>query len=220
MNDEVRERAERLFWSRSRPLLKGDRPMNLTALWHRCVADASIDEQAGDGMGMLLAKLKRTKREMLDIPTWAIKSIGGYADESSVHGYLAVFGNEDLTHDVIEPGAFDKTLRECKAFAAKHNTDAIWPLLWQHDQHEPIGGITEARADGRGLLIKAIVNTDCDRGRQAYGSLQTGVLSFSIGYRAIKSVYVGAVRHLKEIQLLEGSVVTFPANREARPLAA
>jgi HK97 family phage prohead protease len=218
MNDEVRARAERLFWQRSRPFLKGSGPpVDLSALWKRCVRDA--DDEQGHGMDLLLRKLARTPRETLDIPAFAIKAIGGYADESSVHGYLSVFGNEDSTHDIVEPGAFRKTLLECKQFAAKHQTDAIWPLLWQHDQHEPIGGIIEAREDSRGLLIKAIVNTDCDRGRQAYGSLQTGVLSFSIGYRAIKSKYVGGVRHLTEIQLLEGSVVTFPANREARPLA-
>jgi HK97 family phage prohead protease len=172
------------------------------------------------GMELLLAKLKRTPRETLDIPGWAVKSIGGLAADSSVDGYLAVFGNVDLTGDVVEPGSFTKTLTESKAFAARHGTSAIWPLLWQHDQHEPIGGITEARQDGKGLLIHAVVNVDCDRGRQAYGSLQAGVLSFSIGYRAVKSDYKGGVRHLREIQLLEGSVVTFPANREARPLAS
>jgi HK97 family phage prohead protease len=217
MNDEVRARAEQLFWQRSQDYLRRSVPVDLSDLWYRCTLDATAE--SGDGMAALLSKVVRTPRETLDLPLRAIKSIGGHAD-SSVDGYLSVFGNVDLTNDVVEQGAFIKTLIETKAFAARHGTSAIWPLLWQHDQHEPIGGITEAHEDRRGLLIHATINTACDRGKQAYGSLRDGVLSFSIGYRAVKADYKGGVRHLTEIQLLEGSVVTFPANREARPLAA
>jgi HK97 family phage prohead protease len=215
MDERIRQRAEQLFWQRSQDYLRRNVPVDLSDLWYRCTLDATAE--SGDGMAALLSKVVRTPRETLDLPLRAIKSIGGHGD--AVSGYLSVFGNVDLTNAVVEQGSFIKTMIESKAFAAKHGTSAIWPLLWQHDQHEPIGGIVEAREDRRGLLIKAVVNTSCDRGRQAFGGLRDGVLSFSIGYRAVKSDYRGGVRHLREIQLLEGSVVTFPANREARPLA-
>lgn len=220
LTDAQRERAERLFWQRSQSFLRGDHHVDLSAVWHRCVRDVLRNEADG-GMHLLLAKVARTPRETLDVPPWSRKSLGmsGDDNDSSVDGYLSVFGNTDLVNDVVCQGAYTKTLAEAQAFARTHGTDALWPLLWQHAQDEPIGAITAAREDQHGLRIHAVVNTDCDRGRQAYGGLKAGVLSFSIGYRPIKYTYTGSTRNLKEVALLEGSVVTFAANREARPLA-
>ncbi len=137
-------------------------------------------------------------------------------DGGLVEGYLATFGNEDKTKDVIHQGAFSATLAEAKAFAAQHHTKALYPLLWQHDQHDPIGGIMEAREDSHGLFVVCKLNRDCEHGRQAYAGLRGGYMSFSIGYKPIKYEWQGSVRHLTEVALGEGSAVTFPANREAQ----
>lgn len=142
------------------------------------------------------------------------------ADDASgmVEGYLSVFGNEDLGHDVVDKGAFAASLAKASAAAARHGSAALYPLLFQHDAHDPIGGIVAAKEDIHGLRIKAHINTTVEHGRQAYHGLKHGYMGFSIGYRPVKYEYQGTTRHLKEIALAEGSAVTFPMNTEARAL--
>lgn len=139
-----------------------------------------------------------------------------HEDAGLVGGYLSTFENEDLGHDIIHQGAYRKTIDEASRFARTHNAAALWPLLWQHDKGEPIGGITSAKEDSHGLLIAAHLNMDIERGRQAYHGLKQGYLSFSIGYRPIRYEWKGNIRHLYEIALGEGSAVTWPMNPEAR----
>jgi Escherichia/Staphylococcus phage prohead protease len=137
-----------------------------------------------------------------------------------VEGYLAVFNNVDLGKDVIEVGAFKQTLAQARAFTKQHNASALWPLLWQHDRADAIGGIIEAREDSKGLFISARLNLDIEHGRQAYDGLKQGYLAFSIGYRPLGYSWQGNIRHLTEIALSEGSAVTFPMNQEARATGA
>jgi HK97 family phage prohead protease len=212
LTDALRRRAERLFWQRSQQHLHGP-PTDLSDLYQQCVADV-LAEQSPE-LARLAKLMALGPLTTLDV---AIKALGGSDTDGTVDGYLAAY-TLDLGNDVIHPGAFTKTLREAKAFAAAHQTDSLFPLLWQHQKDEPIGAVVQAREDARGLLVTARLNRDCDRGRQAYDGLKNGYLSFSIGYRPVKSRYEGKVRHLTEIGLAEGSVVTFPMNPEARATA-
>lgn len=136
-----------------------------------------------------------------------VKSI----DEQGIfEGYAAVFGNEDLGGDIIEPGAFKKTLQE----------NPRMPILWQHDPREPIGVTLEAYEDMHGLRVRGQLNLETSRGREAYALLKQGALKgLSIGYDAIKEVWEGARRRLKEIRLWEWSLVTFPMNPLAQVTA-
>lgn len=136
-----------------------------------------------------------------------VKSI----DEQGIfEGYAAVFGNEDLGGDIIEPGAFKKTLQE----------NPRMPILWQHDPREPIGVTLEAYEDTHGLRVRGQLNLETSRGREAYALLKQGALKgLSIGYDAIKEVWEGARRRLKEIRLWEWSLVTFPMNPLAQVTA-
>lgn len=136
-----------------------------------------------------------------------VKAIG---DEGLFEGYAAVFGNVDLGGDVIEPGAFKKTLSENPRI----------PILWQHDPKEPIGVTLEAREDAKGLLVKGQLNLETTKGREAYALLKQGALrGLSIGYDAVKEVWEGSIRRLKEIRLWEWSLVTFPMNPAAQVVA-
>ncbi len=132
-------------------------------------------------------------------------------DEAGVfEGYAAVFGNEDLGGDIIEPGAFTKTLQE----------NPNMPILWQHDPREPIGVTLSAVEDGRGLRVRGQLNLETSRGREAYALLKQGALKgLSIGYDAVKELWEGTTRRLKEIRLWEWSLVTFPMNLQAQVTA-
>ena len=136
-----------------------------------------------------------------------VKQIGS---EGEFEGYAAVFSNVDLAGDVIEPGAFTKTLQENK----------VIPILWQHKQDEPIGVTTEIMQDDYGLHVKGQLNLNTTRGREAYELLKQGAIKgLSIGYETVKETWINGIRHIKEIRLWEYSLVTFPANVEARVVA-
>lgn len=136
-----------------------------------------------------------------------VKSI----DEQGIfEGYAAVFNNEDLGGDIIEPGAFKKTLKE----------NPKMPILWQHDLREPIGVTLEAYEDDKGLRVKGQLNLETTKGREAYALLKQGALKgLSIGYDAVKELWEGTTRRLKEIRLCEWSLVTFPMNPLAQVMA-
>jgi HK97 family phage prohead protease len=138
-----------------------------------------------------------------------------FVSETGVfEGYASVFGVTDSVNDRIAPGAFDKSL-------ARHRTEGrLPPLLWQHDMKEPIGAWREMFEDSHGLFVRGeLFVTDIDRARSAYKLMRENVVTgLSIGYRAVQSHrdQKSGVRVLTEIELLEVSMVTAPANEQAR----
>ena len=135
-------------------------------------------------------------------------------DNGIFEGYAAVFGNQDSWGDVIAPGAFKKTLRDHK------KAGRMPALLWQHDNWQPIGIWETMREDDTGLFVRGrLLREDVYRAREAYALLKAGALSgMSIGYYATdyETDTRTGVRTLKEVDLVEASLVTFPANPEAR----
>lgn len=130
-------------------------------------------------------------------------------------GYLSTYV-KDSYGDVVEPGAFAGTIQEAEARRGRIGTPYLFPLLWQHDTSRPIGGILDAKEDATGLLIKAQLDLDNSDGQRAYSGLTKGYAhGLSIGYIPLKAANgSGGARHLLAVKLLEGSVVTFPANPE------
>jgi uncharacterized protein len=139
-------------------------------------------------------------------------------------GYGAVFGNEDSTGDVIQRGAFADTLREWKA------RGKLPPMLLQHGAFGaattdllPVGQWQRMAEDPRGLHVEGqLFALGTEKGQYLYEGLKSGVLDgLSIGYRTrdAKAKRPGDVRTLTNLDLWEVSIVTFPANAEARVLA-
>lgn len=124
-------------------------------------------------------------------------------DEGRFTGYAAVFGNVDHGNDLIEPGAFTKTLQE--------NPEV--PILWSHDTDEPIGISTAMVEDGRGLKVEAQLAMDVQRAREVHALMKMGAIKgLSIGYKTVKRSFKGQVRHLQELSLGEFSPVVFGMN--------
>lgn len=123
-------------------------------------------------------------------------------------GYLSTFGNVDNGGDVIVKGAFAKSLQS-----------RMPSLLWQHDMNEPIGVFKEVREDEIGLYVKGCLPRDDDfvAGRVIPQMKVGSVKTMSIGYYANDYEYdADGVRVLKEVTLLEGSLVTIPMNDMAK----
>jgi HK97 family phage prohead protease len=145
-------------------------------------------------------------------------------DDHAFSGYGAVFGNKDAYGDVIEPGAFADTLALAKS-------SGQWPaMLMQHggmgvgaDDLTPIGVWTELAEDSVGLRVSGKL-ADTPRGREAYALLKMeprpAITGLSIGYVTKQSERGTRPdeprRYLKKLDLLEISLVTFPANPRAR----
>lgn len=130
-------------------------------------------------------------------------------DQGQFTGYASVFGNEDLDGDIVVKGAFKRTI--------DHNKGVV-PILWQHDQKEPIGINTYMVEDDHGLLVTGQLAVDTELGSRARSLLKLGAIKgLSIGYQVVQSAKGDkGVRLLKELRLFEYSVVTFPANPAAQ----
>jgi HK97 family phage prohead protease len=121
-------------------------------------------------------------------------------------GFASVFGNVDLHGDVVEPGAFTKTIQERPTVK----------ILFNHNTNLPIG-VGTLENHPHGLIIRARLNLGTQTARDVYSNLKAGVLdALSIGYDVVKSRVEGGVRKLKELKLWEVSVVTIPANPQAQ----
>ncbi|MEM9787383.1 MAG: HK97 family phage prohead protease [Pseudomonadota bacterium] len=134
-------------------------------------------------------------------------------EDGEFEGYGSVFGNQDSYGDVVAPGAFATSLEEHAA------AGTLPALLWQHDQDKPIGIYTEMREDSQGLWVKGRLILDTQLGREAHALLKAGAINgLSIGYMPKEWKYDEdeKILTLLEVDLWECSVVTFPANPDAR----
>lgn len=138
-------------------------------------------------------------------------------DDGIIEGYASVYGELDSYRDIVVKGAFNNSLE--KRYRAKKRKGV--PMLDQHDSRVVIGlweldGIKE---DNNGLLVRGQINMDVQRGRENHSLAKQGALSgLSIGYNTIDEDWAadGTVRILKEVDLWEISMVTFPAGDSAR----
>jgi uncharacterized protein len=125
-------------------------------------------------------------------------------------GYASTFGNADLVNDIVQPGAFKKTISE------RMPRKQI-KVLFNHNPAQPIGIPLHMEEDTKGLYIEAkISNTTL--GNDVLELMKDGVIDrMSIGYDVIKDEYDNnsGSRLLKELKLYEFSAVVFPANEEA-----
>lgn len=131
--------------------------------------------------------------------------------DGSFEGYASVFGAEDMAHDVVLPGAFKTSLAQRGAQGVK--------LLFQHDPAEPIGVWLELAEDTKGLYARGRLMPEVARAREVLSLMRAGALDgLSIGFRAIKGAREArsGIRRLREIDLWEISIVTFPMLAEAR----
>ena len=139
---------------------------------------------------------------------------GAVADDGTFDGYGSVFGVVDTYQEVVAPGAFTESLAE---LAAK---DRTVPVLWQHRQDQPIGVYTEIREDETGLFVKGqLLIGEVAQAKEAHALMKAGaVTGLSIGYWVRESSFdeKTGVRTLTKLDLVEVSLVTFPANDDAR----
>jgi len=156
----------------------------------------------------------------ISCPLVEVKADGDANSEEGVFsGYGSTFGNLDLGGDIIKAGAFEKSLNE---WGQKGEMPF---LLAFHDMSRPIGDWLEMREDEKGLFVRGKLWVNGDRRIEdavmAYNMLRgTGQKTLSIGYRVndyeMQESVNGSIRVIKEIDLVEVSVVPIPMNPQAK----
>uniref|UniRef100_A0A2A3JSZ6 HK97 family phage prohead protease n=1 Tax=Alloyangia mangrovi TaxID=1779329 RepID=A0A2A3JSZ6_9RHOB len=132
-----------------------------------------------------------------------------------IEGYASLFGKADQGGDIVEPGAYAASLQRLASEGRAVR------LLWQHDPAQPIGVWEELREDGKGLYVRGRLLEAVEKGREAAALLAAGAIDgLSIGYRTVTAVKDREGRRLlKEVELWEVSLVTFPMLPNARVAA-
>jgi len=142
------------------------------------------------------------------------RALEARADQPGVFsGYASLFGITDSQGDVVERGAFRASL---ESWRTKGRRPA---MLWQHDPNEPIGLWTHLEEDAVGLRVEGRLLLSVRAGAEAHEHLKMGTVSgLSIGFQAIeaKRDRKSGIRRLMRVNLWEISLVTFPANHDAR----
>lgn len=136
-------------------------------------------------------------------------------DNAVIEGYASLFGQVDQGGDVVEKGAYARSIQALGDDGRKVK------MLWQHDPAQPIGVWDEVREDARGLWVKGRLLERTRQGQEAIALIGAGAIDgLSIGYRAVKaSKNDKGQRLLKELELWEVSLVTFPMLPSARVAA-
>lgn len=125
-------------------------------------------------------------------------------------GYASVFGGVDAYGDTIDPKAYDKTI--------KGNRPRPIRMRWNH--YGPvIGKWNSITVDEKGLLVEGELTPGHSTAQDVYASLKHQAIDgLSIGYipKKIEMIEEGKRRLLKEIDLVEISIVEEPADLGAK----
>lgn len=123
-------------------------------------------------------------------------------------GYAAAY-NLDLVGDTILPGAFVNLASFVEAGA----------LLLEHDPTMPVGTISSAKEDARGLLVAGEF-LPTERGQEARQVAAERIrrkkaVGLSFAFDILRYSYKGGVRVLEQLAIWEASIVGRPANPAA-----
>lgn len=130
-------------------------------------------------------------------------------DQGEYEGYFSVIGNIDDGDDIIEPGAFRKTIAE------RGNRVRVF---YAHDWDKLIGPPPRVlREDEHGLFAAGKLTLESFWGKEAWVLMKDNALvEGSIGYQPVKfdfdEVDGRTVRHLREVKLFEISPVPLGMN--------
>lgn len=138
-------------------------------------------------------------------------------EAGSVAGFFSTYDKvPDSYGDIIEPGAFTKTIEKRKA------TGHPFPLCLNHDFSDVIGACDSIEEKEKGPFVEASL-FDTGRAQEVRTWLKSGAIyQFSFAYDVLQrrdpteeEKKAGVMNVLQKIELFEVSIVTVPANQNA-----
>lgn len=140
-------------------------------------------------------------------------------DSGKFKGFGSTFGGDpDSYGDIVEKGSFANTI--------KNNGYGGLGIkqLWQHNWNQPIGVWEQLSESSKGLAVIGQLTLGVRQADEALLLLKSGAINaMSIGFNTIEARSAtederkkGISRFIKEVELFEISLVTFPANTRAK----
>jgi HK97 family phage prohead protease len=146
---------------------------------------------------------------------FTVKAAGDKAQMGDIAGLGAAFNNVDQGGDVCVKGCFARSLEQYKT------RGELPAMRWEHKWTEPVGDWFKAVEIDAGLDVEGKLWVDgklppTEATVSAYRvANSTGPKGMSIGYRAVAWDIQNNVRYLREVELYEISIVSFPMNTDA-----
>ena len=133
-------------------------------------------------------------------------------EKNIVVGYASAYGNVDHGGDIIQKGAFNKSIQE----NGPNGRDRILYLENHKMSEEPLGKVIKFEEDEYGLKFYAKI-ADTEKGRTWMSLIKGGVITEnSIGFNTVKADYdEKGNRVIKEGMLWEVSAVNIAMNEKA-----
>lgn len=132
------------------------------------------------------------------------------SDGGEIEGMAWPFDQPDRVGDMITKGAFSGTALPL-------------PMLFGHDQNDPVGVWESAEERAEGLYLKGrLLVEEVTRAREVSALVRSGaVRGISIGFRTVKAAKrPRGGRTIERLELLEASLVTLPMHPGARVTSA
>ena len=152
-----------------------------------------------------------------EFSTLSVKAVSDESQQASgvrIYGYLSTFKNVDRQNDIVEPTAFDRTIKEIRKNGGK------LPMLRDHRPSTDfqLGSWDVIKVDAIGLYVEgSTVDSNLTSHTNALikeGHINTLSMGGLIWYGEAPSKKGNNV--IKEVMLLEGSVVCIPCNSMAQ----
>ena len=129
-----------------------------------------------------------------------------------VKAYASTFGHEDSYNDIVVKGAFINSISGDNGRRVK--------LCYQHDIKDVRGKIIDIAEDDKGLFVE-FRTSRTTKGKDLAIQIEDGELfELSIGYITLESDEINGIRYLKEVDLIEISIVSRAANSQASVISS
>lgn len=158
-------------------------------------------------------KNKKVKRILNCLVDWDVKHITKSGDGKMIIKGFANTSDKDRIGDVVLPSAFKNSL-------AEYMENPV--ILFQHNWDKVIGKCIKAEiieeGEMKGLYIEVEISGATDVSDVKTKILEGSLKTFSIGYNELDADFneTEGVNVVKELELLEISVVTIPCNPKAK----
>jgi HK97 family phage prohead protease len=136
-----------------------------------------------------------------------VKDLKEYSDRYEFEGHASVFNMPDKIDDIVEPGAFTRTIDHHKG---------KFPLVEMHDLKRIIGNAF-VHEDKKGLAVApGVLIKGLQQAENAYLLLKNKVYDgMSFSFRTLQKNYKGKYRHLKELAV--GEITVAPKTMICHP---
>jgi hypothetical protein len=153
-----------------------------------------------------------THLECKTLYTLDIKGIEPLAEKGMFRGYAST-PSMDKIKDIVLSGAFENTLQKWEK-----DKEGLPNIYEEHDRNHFIGTCKKLSEDAKGLYMEGkLFIEDIPRARHVYNALVGGSkYGLSIGFHVKKYALEKGVRLIKQLDLVEISIVNYPCNAEAK----